>query len=111
MEFMSDENVDGAESPSQAPKEIRSSSEGDDKILSLGELETAEAWPEQLGELEKKRTRNGQWLHCLKVLGRQTDNFQMCSFSNSIAEKKVLPCAVLIVSMIYTSVAATFYFE
>ena len=40
-----------------------------------------------------------------------SQNLTACVDCISFSEKKVLPCAVLLVGLIYTAVAATFYFE
>ena len=65
-----------------------------------------------LDSFEKTSTGSGsgKWLNRLKVVGEYmyTEfNAHYISFS----EKKVLPFAVLLVGMLYTAIAARFYFE
>ena len=40
-----------------------------------------------------------------------SQNLTACVDCISFSEKKVLPCAVLLVGLIYTAIAANFYFE
>ena len=40
-----------------------------------------------------------------------SQNLRTCVYQILISEKKVLPCAVLLVGIIYTAIAANLYFE
>ena len=62
----------------------------------------------------QEKMESGKYLKWLKVIGKCIKNMFEKSgrvYYILISEKKVLPSAVLLVAMMYTAIAAIFYFE
>ena len=106
--------MDGVEFSLDSPGPETSTTSGSDDVSGLGdsavELETPVARRDHLQE----KGESGKYLKWLKVIGKCIKNMFEKSgrvYYILISEKKVLPSAVLLVAMMYTAIAAIFYFE
>ena len=110
MEFLRFRDMDGVEFSLDSPGET-STTTGSDDVSGLGdsavELETPVA---RRDHLQEKR-ESGKYLKWLKVIGKLLFDKSGRVYYILISEKKVLPFAVLLVAMMYTAIAAIFYFE
>ena len=114
MEYLRDGSIDEAAPQKETSEAIAIIDSGEEKELNPGdaavELQTPEAWSD-LDEI--KKGTGGKLLNWLKVIGnnKKISQSEWVVFIQFLSEKKVLPCAVLLLGLIYASVAANFYFE
>ena len=113
MEFLRDDDINKVESVTETSENKEIIDSGAETESRLGEpaveVETPEAWPEhQDRNNTETRGKRLRWLH---IIGNKTtSNIRKVNLI-LISEKRILPFAVLLVTAIYTTVAAIFYFE